>query len=96
MRQELLDKFRSDYYRLGNKHQARIAVNRLMTEYRKTLNTSSKTAIAIDMDYPIELTIQRAESEGHMELGKLLRFANVGRQTNLNQSWDLTRDIFDI
>lgn len=96
MRQELLDKFRSDYYRLGNKHQARIAVNRLMTEYRKTLNTSSKTAIAIDMDYPIELTIQRAESEGHMELGKLLRFANVGRQTNLNQSWKLARDIFDI
>jgi hypothetical protein len=77
MRQRLLDTFWSEYYRSSDKTQVRQAINRLLEEYRESLDTSSKTAIAIDIDYPIELTTQAAESEGHIELGQILRLAKA-------------------
>ena len=81
MRRELLDRFWRDYYKSPSKSQARLAVENLLGAFRKTLDASTKTAIAIDMEFSIEEIIQRAEKEGQMELGQILRFAKLNLDT---------------
>ena len=81
MKRELLDQFWKDYYKNPSKSQTRLAVEFLLEEYRKTLDASTKTAIAIDMDFSIEEIIQRAEKEGQMELGQILRFPKLNMDT---------------
>lgn len=82
MRQEILDRFWKDFYKNSSQSQTRLAVENLLEQFRETLNASTKTAIAIDMDYSIEEIIQRAENEGQMELGQILRFAKLNLDTS--------------
>lgn len=81
MTREILDRFWSDYYKNPSKSQTCLAVENLLEAFRKTLDASTKTAIAIDMEFSLEEIIQRAEKEGQMELGQILRFAMINLDT---------------
>ncbi len=68
--QDLLDQFWSERY-TGKNHQHH-AVENLLRGFRKALDSSSKTAAAIDMDDPLCEIIRCAEREGYMEVAQLL------------------------
>lgn len=70
--QGLLDQFWSDCYRYPKQIQTHQAVKKLLKGFRKTLDSSSKTAVAIDMDDPLDEIIRCAEKEGFMEVAQLL------------------------
>jgi len=69
--QDLLDQFWSECYNSGNNHQHH-AVENLLRGFRKALDSSSKTAAAIDMDDPLDEIIRCAEKEGFIEIAQLL------------------------
>lgn len=69
--QDLLDQFWSESYNSGGNHQ-RHAVESLLRNFRRILDSSSKTAAAIDMDDPLCEIIRCAEREGYMEIAQLL------------------------
>jgi hypothetical protein len=70
--QHLLDRFWSDCYQHSDKIQTHQAIQNLLKEFRKSLDSSSKTAAAIDMDDPLDAIIYYAEKEGYMEIAQLL------------------------
>lgn len=70
--QVLLDRFWSDCYQHSDKNQTHQATQNLLSEFRKSLDSSSKTAAAIDMDDPLDAIIYYAEKEGYMEIAQLL------------------------
>ncbi len=70
--QILLDQFWSDCYGPSENVRTHQAVENLLAGFRKTLNSSSKTAAAIDMDDPLDEIIRCAEKEGFMEIAQLL------------------------
>ena len=71
--QDLLDQYCSDRYRHPEKVEANQAVENLLSCFRKALDSSSKTAVAIDMDDPLDEIIRCAEEEGYMDMALLLR-----------------------
>jgi len=70
--QDLLDQFWSEYYQSPGENPHHHAVKNLLRGFRKILDSSSKTAVAIDMDDPIDAIIRCAEKEGYMEIAQLL------------------------
>jgi hypothetical protein len=70
--QDLLDQFWSECYRYPGDKNQRHAVENLLRDFRKVLDGSSKTAVAIDMDDPLCEIIRCAEKEGFMEVAQLL------------------------
>ncbi len=70
--QNLLDQFWSDCYRYPENIRTHQAFQNLLKSFRKTLDSSSKTARAIGMDDPIDEIIRCAEKEGFMEISQLL------------------------
>jgi len=70
--QDLLDQFWMDCYSRPEKIPTHQAVVNLLKGFRKTLLSSSKTAIAIDMDDPLDEIVRCAEREGFMEIAQLL------------------------
>ncbi len=70
--QGLLDQFWSDCYLNPEDYRPHRAVQNLLTSFRKTLDSASKTATAIDLDDPLDEIIRCAEKEGYMEIAQLL------------------------
>jgi hypothetical protein len=70
--QHLLDQFWSECYRHPGENPNHQAVENLLRSFRKALDSSSKTAAAIDMDDPLDAIIRCAEKEGYMEIAQLL------------------------
>jgi hypothetical protein len=70
--QNFLEQYWSDCYRHPKSIQTHRAVENLLKSFRKTLDCSSKTAAAIDMDDPLNEIIRCAEKEGFMEVAQLL------------------------
>jgi hypothetical protein len=70
--QDLLEKYWSDCYRYPKSIQTHQAVKNLLKGFRKTLDSSSKTAAAIDMNDSLNEIIRCAEKEGFMEIAQLL------------------------
>ncbi|GJL79539.1 MAG: hypothetical protein NPINA01_25280 [Nitrospinaceae bacterium] len=70
--QDLLDQFWSDRYRHPEKQGNREDVENLLRRFRKVLDSSSKTAVAIDRDDPLNEIVRCAEKEGFMEVAQLL------------------------
>ena len=70
--QDLLDQFWSDCYRNPENIKTHGTVENLLSCFRKALDSSSKTAVAIDMDDPLDEIIRCAEREGFMEVAQLL------------------------
>ncbi len=70
--QELLDQYWSDCYRYPENFASHLALDNLLTSFRRNLASSSKTATAIDLDDPIDEIIRCAEKEGFMEFAQLL------------------------
>ena len=70
--QDLVDQYWSDCYKYPEIFHTHQAVKNLLKGFRKTLEHSSKTAAAIDMDDPLDEIIRCAEKEGFMEIAQLL------------------------
>lgn len=70
--QNLLEQYWSDCYQYPKSIQTHQAVENLLQGFRKTLDGTSKTAAAIDMDDSLNEIIRCAEEEGFMEVAQLL------------------------
>ncbi|GJL79538.1 MAG: hypothetical protein NPINA01_25270 [Nitrospinaceae bacterium] len=70
--QDLLDQFWSDRYRHPEKAQDHERVENLLMCFRQVLDSSSKTAVAIDRDDPLNEIVRCAEKEGYVEMAQLL------------------------
>lgn len=70
--QDLLDQFWNDGYPYLEKVQTNQDVNNVLIIFRKSLNSSSTTAGAIDNGFPLDEIIHYAEKDGYHEIAQLL------------------------
>ena len=70
--QDLLDQFWSDCYKAPEKIQTSHAIENLLRNFRKSLDSSSTTAEAIDNGFPLEEISRYMEKEGFTEIAQAL------------------------
>jgi hypothetical protein len=71
----IVEQFWDDYYERSGERNTQIALKKLMWNFRQSLDTSSKTANAIDKHLPLEEVIVRAKEEEYFELAETISFA---------------------
>ena len=75
MREQLIESFWDDYYERQGERHTDIALKKLLTRFRETLDDCSKTAFAIDYHYPLDEVAVHAKEENHLEFAQTVSFA---------------------
>jgi len=75
MSEYILEKFWDDYYEFQGERQTDVALYRLLRNFRRSLDTSSKTAYSIDRQNSLDEIINHAKEEEFLEFAELVSFA---------------------
>ena len=81
MKRNLLGLFLHEYYQCPERNKGSIAIDNFLKDMRKTLDSASHTAKAIDQGLSLDEIVQSAYRDGFFKLARTIRIADSHQET---------------